>query len=241
MKIAALFHQAGYAVLTFDFRSHGESQRGLCAGGLMEDQDVMGAVDYAFQRLTTEASTATPIVGIVGFGLGAAAALAAVGREKGGTEVIHVFSGDSEGGSAFVAIEPPNVKRLRFLVAVEPASMGAWLRELLYPRIGVLYRLVVPLVEWLCQRRGGFPLGITRLLRFVQEVHIPVLVVKGCAGSCPKHAEAQQVYEAIPGEKQLWQIEGVKGAMQTYQCIEQHPERILAFASLHVDMRSSSL
>jgi alpha-beta hydrolase superfamily lysophospholipase len=36
LKTAHGFHQAGYAVLLFDFRSHGESQAGLCAGGLSE-------------------------------------------------------------------------------------------------------------------------------------------------------------------------------------------------------------
>src|SRR5690606_6806455 len=51
LQIARAFHSAGYAALLFDFRSHGESQRGLCGGGFTEDQDVMGAVDYVFARL----------------------------------------------------------------------------------------------------------------------------------------------------------------------------------------------
>ena len=54
LETAKAFHQAGFAVLMFDFRSHGESQRALCAGGLTEDQDVMGAVDYIFERIAPE-------------------------------------------------------------------------------------------------------------------------------------------------------------------------------------------
>ena len=106
LGMARSFHQAGYTVLTFDFRSHGESQRGPCAGGLNEDQDVVGAVDTIFRRIAAEAPEAEPQVGLVGFGLGATAALAAVGREKGGAETIRVFSGDSEGGFGWVEIPP---------------------------------------------------------------------------------------------------------------------------------------
>ena len=34
IKVARGFHQAGYAVLMFDFRGHGAGQAGRCAGGL---------------------------------------------------------------------------------------------------------------------------------------------------------------------------------------------------------------
>ena len=76
----------------FDFRGHGGSQGGQCAGGLTEDQDVRGAVDKAFKRIAAEVPAwETPQVGVVGLGLGASAAIAAVGREKGGVEVLFLI------------------------------------------------------------------------------------------------------------------------------------------------------
>ena len=76
----------------FDFRGHGGSQGSRCAGGLTEDQDVHGTVDYAFKRIAAEVpARETPQVGVVGFGLGASAAIAAVGREKGGAEVLFLI------------------------------------------------------------------------------------------------------------------------------------------------------
>ena len=76
----------------FDFRGHGGSQGGRCAGGLTEDQDVRGAVDKAFKRIAAEVPAwETPQVGVVGLGLGASAAIAAVGREKGGAEVLFLI------------------------------------------------------------------------------------------------------------------------------------------------------
>jgi hypothetical protein len=95
-----------------------------CGGGLTEDQDVTAAVEYAFARDTGGA----PRVGVVGFGLDAATALAAVGRFKGGTETMWVFSGDSEGGSDWMKIPPATIKRLSFVVAVQPVSVGTLLR-----------------------------------------------------------------------------------------------------------------
>lgn len=238
LKTAQAFHQAGYALLMFDFRSHGKSWRGLCGGGLTEDQDVMGAVDYVFQRVAQEASTQEPIempaVGVIGFGLGAAAALAAIGREKGGATVIRVFSADSAGGAGFLEIQPLNVKRLRFLVAIQPASSQTLLRGYLRHKIGLPGWFFVPLVDSLCQRRGGFPLGITSLLKFVREVHIPVLYIQGCADASNDPREAMRIYEATPAEKQICWIDARRGPLETYQDIALHPERLLAFAAQYI-------
>ena len=158
LNIARSFHQADYTVLMFDFRNHGESQHGLGSGGLTEDQDVMGAVDYAFQRVAGNDDRIEPVVGVIGFGLGATAALAAVGREKGGDDVIRVFSGDTEGGSGFLTIPPLTVKRLQFLIAIQPASPGVLIQGFIHQIAGPyggLSKLVVPLVDWICRWRGS--------------------------------------------------------------------------------------
>jgi pimeloyl-ACP methyl ester carboxylesterase len=230
LQTAQAFHQAGYAVLMFDFRSHGESQRGLCAGGLTEDQDVMGAVDYVFSRIATE-TAAPPSVGVVGFGLGAAAALAAVGWEKGGAEVIRVFSGDSEGGSGFIEIQPANVKRLRFLVAVQPASLGVLLRGYLHQMAGPSGWVLVPLVDRICQWRGGYPLAVTSLLKRVSGVHIPVLYIQSHSDPWGKCGEVQSLYNATPGLKQICWIEEPFGRLETYVHVGEHLETVLAFAA----------
>jgi uncharacterized protein len=39
LKTVKGFHQAGYEALVFDFRSHGQSQSGLCAGGPAQVRD----------------------------------------------------------------------------------------------------------------------------------------------------------------------------------------------------------
>lgn len=235
LKTARGFHQADYAVMLFDFRSHGESQHGLGAGGLTEDQDVVGAVDYVFRRLMVKPpELETPPVGVVGFGLGAAAAIAAVGREKGSAEKTRIFTGDSEGGVGWTELLPPNVKRLRFVVAVQPASLGrlveGYLRTLSVPLRGAL----VSLVDWLCRWRGGYPLNGASLLKFVREVHVPILYIQARTDQWAGGSEVQALFDATPGPKQIWWINEILERLQTYDYVGHHLERILAFAAQQV-------
>jgi pimeloyl-ACP methyl ester carboxylesterase len=235
LKLAQAFHAAGYAVLLFDLRSHGESERGLGAGGLTEDQDVVGAVDYAFQRLGSDDAGAGPAVGLVGFGCGAAALLAAVGREKGSAEVVYFFSGDSEGGSGFIEYRPPNVKRLSFLVAVEPASLAACLRRS-WRRLGPLSPLLLLLVSEWCWRRGGYPLRSTYLPAFVREIQMPLLYVG--AGPGPAAGEVQRLYEATPPPRQICWLDAA-GA-EVYDGLAASPDPILSFAAYATNRREGS-
>ena len=234
LGVARSFHQAGYAVLAFDFRSHGESQRGPCAGGLNEDQDVVAAVDTIFRRIAAEAPEAEPQVGLVGLGMGATAALAAVGREKGGAETIRVFSGDSEGGFGWVEIPPAKVKRLRFLVAIQPAALGALLRGCLHQVFAPLGPVLTPLVDRMCQRRGAYPLDSPLLLQFVRNVQIPVLYIQARRDAWGGSAEAQRFYDATPGPKQIWWLDEPLGRLQAYDYVREHMDRVLAFAEQNI-------
>jgi len=231
LKTARGFHQAGYTVLMFDFRSHGESQRGLCAGGPAEDQDVAAALDYVFNRLEAAAPDKKPQVGLVGFGLGSAAALVAVGRQRGSDQAYSIYSGDTEGGSGFVRILPPRVKLLRFLVAVQPASLESLLRGYLRGIFAPLGPLLVPLVDWLVRRRGGYPLA-TGLPKYAAELRLPVLYVQ--AGAGPWAGEVQQLYETTPGPRQYWRIEERLSRLESYDYLGEHLEPVLAFAAQHL-------
>ncbi|MDO8480837.1 MAG: alpha/beta fold hydrolase [Nanoarchaeota archaeon] len=50
LDMADYFHRAGYAILLFDFRGHGESEGDLISFGYYESRDVIGAVNYLKQR-----------------------------------------------------------------------------------------------------------------------------------------------------------------------------------------------
>ncbi|MFE1627620.1 alpha/beta hydrolase [Brevibacillus reuszeri] len=69
LSLAARLLEAGFDVLMFDFRNAGESSDSLTTIGLREQQDLLGAIDYAASVHPEKR------LGVVGFSMGAATAL----------------------------------------------------------------------------------------------------------------------------------------------------------------------
>jgi dipeptidyl aminopeptidase/acylaminoacyl peptidase len=68
LRFAHTLHTAGYNVLTFDLRNHGQSASGnAITFGLQEANDLLGAIDLLKQRQDVNGSR----LGVVGFSMGA--------------------------------------------------------------------------------------------------------------------------------------------------------------------------
>jgi hypothetical protein len=65
----------------------------------------------------------------------------------------------------------------------------------------------------------------------VREVNIPVLFIMTRTGPWDGVGEVQKLYDAAPGPKEIWWIDGPPGRMETYEALCDHPERVLAFAA----------
>jgi fermentation-respiration switch protein FrsA (DUF1100 family) len=78
LPLALRFNAAGYNVLTFDFRAHGLSDGRFTSVGHHETNDVLGAIEYVKARPDVDTSR----IGVVGFSMGAAAAIQAVARAE---------------------------------------------------------------------------------------------------------------------------------------------------------------
>jgi len=76
LPLALRFQAAGYNVLAFDFRAHGLSDGRFISVGHHETNDVLGAVRFMKQRPEVDAAR----IGVVGFSMGAAAAIQATAR-----------------------------------------------------------------------------------------------------------------------------------------------------------------
>ena len=76
LPLALRFQAAGYNVLTFDFRAHGLSDGRFTSVGLHETNDVLGAVEYVKHRPEVDPAR----IGVIGFSMGAAAAIQAAAR-----------------------------------------------------------------------------------------------------------------------------------------------------------------
>jgi dipeptidyl aminopeptidase/acylaminoacyl peptidase len=75
LALARPFFDAGYSVLLFDLRGHGESTHASCTYDIKESEDVVGAVAFVEAH-----GVAAGQIGVIGWSLGAASALLALDR-----------------------------------------------------------------------------------------------------------------------------------------------------------------
>ena len=75
LALARPLWDAGYSVLLFNLRGHGDSTRASCTYGLREADDVVGAVAFVESQ-----GVAAGQIGVLGWSLGAASALLAMDR-----------------------------------------------------------------------------------------------------------------------------------------------------------------
>jgi fermentation-respiration switch protein FrsA (DUF1100 family) len=78
LPLALRFQEAGYNVLCFDFRAHGESGGRFISLGHNETSDVLGAVSWLAKRPEVDRRR----IGVLGFSMGAAAAIQAAARSE---------------------------------------------------------------------------------------------------------------------------------------------------------------
>lgn len=76
LPLALRFQANRYNVLTFDFRAHGLSEGRFTSVGHHETNDVLGAVQYVKSRAEVDPKR----IGVIGFSMGAAAAIQAAAR-----------------------------------------------------------------------------------------------------------------------------------------------------------------
>lgn len=76
LPLAVRLRDAGYHVLAFDFRAHGQSEGRFISVGHHEAKDVLGAVAYVKARPEVDPTR----IGVVGFSMGAAASIQAAAR-----------------------------------------------------------------------------------------------------------------------------------------------------------------
>jgi pimeloyl-ACP methyl ester carboxylesterase len=203
LRTVQALHQAGYPVLAFDLRNHGQSDSGITGNGLSEYQDVLGAVDY----VSSHPDLNVQQVGFVCFCMGAASAMVALGRGQ--------------------------IDKARFLVAVQPVSASVFFRRYLADVYTPLSPFLLPIVDRIVQWRGGFPFREMTPAKFAPQIEVPTLYIQAQKDPWTELSDIRGFYEATPGVKELWLIPGNMRRFEAYNYVGQHPERILAFVEKH--------
>lgn len=201
LKMAKALHQAGYPVLMFDFRNHGESEAGITGIGLNEYQDVLGAVAYLQQR----SDFGDVQIGFVSFCMGANATIIALGCGEG------------------------LIGAVKLLVAVQPVSAAVFVRQYLRAQYTPLSEFLGAIVDKLVQMQGGYALNAMSPLAYTKDIRVPTLYIQARADRWTTIADTQSFYDATPGEKELWWIEGITRRFDAYNYVGDHPERVIEF------------
>jgi pimeloyl-ACP methyl ester carboxylesterase len=202
LQIAPALHRAGYSVLMFDFRNHGQSADGLTGVGLTEYQDVLGAISYIKGR----PSLHEPQIGFISLCMGANSTIVAL----------------SKGGERVADVE--------FLVAVQPISVRVFFRRYMSDVYTPLSLYLIPIVDRFVQWRGGFAFEEMSPLAYAEDVRVPTLVIQAREDPWFEAGDVEGVYNAIVAPKELWWIVGEMGRFDAYNIVCQNPERIVAFA-----------
>jgi uncharacterized protein len=204
LKITRHLHDAGYGVLMFDFRNHGESDAspngGKAAVGLEEYKDVVAAMNY----LQNNNATKNLPVGFVSFCMGANSTIIAMSKQ------------------------PQAFQNVKCLVAVQPISMGVFVRSYTKKRMSsVGGKLFFPLIEFFVNLQSKHHLQDMSPRAYVKDLKVPTLYVQVRKDPWTELSDIEGFYEATPTEKEFFWLEDLTHRFEGYQYFGDHPERML--------------
>ena len=202
LPMAKALNEKGYSVLMFDFRNHGISGKGLTGIGLTEYQGILGAVEYVNKRTENKAN-----VGFVSLCMGANSTIIALSKGK-----------DTE-----------TLNNVKFMVAVQPISAEVFISNFMRAQYTSLSLFLVPIVNKICQMRGGFPFSEMSPKEYAKDIKVPAMYVQAETDPWTNLDDIKSFYENTPTEKEFWMLTGKMKRFDTYNYIGEHPQKILEF------------
>jgi uncharacterized protein len=169
---------SGFNVLLFDLHGWGESDRGPVTFGEREMGDILGAVRFLKKHRLAEAQR----IGLIGFSMGAAAAILAAAQSADIDAVV------ADGSYARLDVQ-----------------VGRFFQRFMGPLWPVAY---VP-VRWFGDRLTGTAIGSISPLKAIDRISPrPVLIIQGTQDQVINVQDARQLYQAAGAPKTLWLVAG---------------------------------
>jgi uncharacterized protein len=205
IRTAANLQKAGYWVLMFDFRNHGESDPspngGMAAVGLEEYRDVLAALDFIRSRDNLRDMSA----GFVSFCMGANSTIIAMSKD------------------------PAAFSRVKCLIAIQPISMEVFIRKytsILFSRWGS--RLLLPMVKKIMLWRGAHPLEKMSPGEYTKDIRVPVLYVQARNDPWTELSDIRGFFDHTPDNpKEFFWIENTSHRFESYSYFEDKPRVML--------------
>ena len=190
--------QHGFNVLLFDFRAHGESDGAQSSLVYYERHDLLAAIAYLQERGIRE-------VGLMGFSMGAAVAIATAPLSQAVRAVI-ADSGFAE---------------LRTILVTYLQQHGI-------PRL--IASGLATLIIWTAGLRLGCHLPDADPLRWVNQISPrPLLLIHGGQDQGIPVSDARRLYKAAGDPKELWVVSEAGHRCADKVCPQEYMDRVLRF------------
>lgn len=204
-KVAKRLVDAGYGVLMYDLRNHGESDKtelGVGTGGHGERFDVIAAVEY----IAAESTTRGKPMGLLSYCYGANTSFFAMEEDR------SVF--ESSGVKA--------------MVALQPLSNGDYLKSL-----GVSNEVYAAAARSYEERSGGYPLR-ANIEGAAKLTAVPTRLVQARKDPNTNLAFVAELYENIAVEKEMYWLEEPTHRFDGYNWFADNPRDMLDWFDTYV-------
>jgi dipeptidyl aminopeptidase/acylaminoacyl peptidase len=191
---------AGYSVLMYDLRNHGESGAGTCpwiTWGPEESKDVIAAVDFISNHPDYKDSK----IGLLSICMGTSATALAYGVENG----------------------LQNYENIKALVSVQPLTYAKFVKAMGVPNF-LVKRANKPI-----QERTGIDFSTNTFMPNVKNITVPTLVIQNQNDPWTDIDLIEQYYDELRAEKEMLWLDIEKKRAAAYDWIGKNPEKILGW------------
>ena len=196
---------AGYSVLMYDFRNHGNSGEGTCpwiTWGPEERKDVIAAVDFISNHPVYKDSQ----IGLFSICMGQSATTLAYGPENG----------------------LQNYENVKALVSVQPLGYAKFVRAMGIPNF------LVTMANKPIQERTGIDFRTNTFMPNVKNITVPTLVIQNRNDPWTDIDHVKEYYSKLNVEKEMLWLDLSKKRAASYDWIGKNPEKILEWFGKYV-------
>lgn len=189
---------AGYSILMYDFRNHGNSGAGTnpyITWGLEEAKDVIAAVDF----ITNNPEYQHCQIGLFSICMGHSATAIAYAREDG----------------------LQNYENIKALVSVQPLNYEKFVAALGFPKF------IINRANKVIQQKTGIDFNENNFMPNVKDIKVPTLVIQNRNDPWTNHELINEYYNCLNVEKELLWLELEKQRAAGYDWISKNSEKIL--------------